>query len=90
MWRDLLFEPFRHERFAAAADFVDVFAEEAVGLVLGAAEDEALVGFGGDHSGQHAAVAQPDGVVEKLRRHLAVGIEDVNQNLLRRAMLHRL
>ena len=84
-----MFEAFGHEGFAAGGDVVDFGAEDVVLLVLGAAEGEAGVGFGGEEAGEDAAVGEADYVFEEVGRNLAVGIENVNENFLRRAVLYR-
>ena len=86
---DFLFDAFGHEGFAAGGDVFDFGAEDVVLLVLGAAEGEAGVGFGGDEAGEDAAVGEAEDVFEEVGGDFAVGIENVDENFLRRTVFHR-
>jgi hypothetical protein len=79
---DGAFHAFRHQRKAGTGKLRDVAAEYRLDHAFGALEREARGAFVGDEAVERAAILRLDGVVNEVRRDLAIRVEDVDEYLL--------
>src|SRR2546427_3257666 len=77
-----VFEAFRHQGKAGAGNLRDVAAEHRFGQSLGALERDARGAFVGDEAVERAAIFCLDAVADKVRRDLAIRVEDIDEHLL--------
>jgi hypothetical protein len=80
--RDAAFHAFGPQRKAGAGMLHDVAAEDHPGHALGAFEREARRAFVGNDPVERTSILYLDGVANKVRRELAIRIENVDEHLV--------
>ena len=85
---DEFLQALRHERQPRAPQLVDVNPQDRLRGAVGTTDREAVGSLRGNHSRKGAAGVRHQHVAVKLRLHLAIGVEDVEQDRFRALVAH--